>query len=485
MTYDEITLFWKFLQNKSMLSNYKWFYENHAFDKRSLDTFLDEVDAEDAILTAFDIGGAPTTIFNVKYWQSFNEKWQRTLKEFREKGMEAVPEPTVQCQHCGRVLPRFAFAYSPKGQLHKHCKECESGEWDRQRKEQERIDREKAELERLEQEIAERTANLQKTTKVCGHCGKRKLKSEFAANPSSPDGLDAWCKKCQTAAVNVTNEADKIKEREEASGAVVEDAPEPVAEPVAKTVSEPVVKPATVTAPVKPDKLTAPKLGEHDATLHYKKGQKSITLNSVLSKQIRDGEYTKCYLNPDRQMRQFLIFNRVEGANVTGASSMAQNLLNVNSAEIVRALAARFNLDEGDNYYLHITKNLAPKADVITVEVLLARTREQYARIAEKREDARRKGEDVPEYEDYEERPEPDRPEEVLTTDAHVQEDVPILEFTDFTETLAGLSSPQEVLQKVIDKGLVTERDIAAFLFNKGWELQEPVVVTKLKKFSI
>lgn len=521
MTYDEITLWRRWMRGKGTLNNFEYLYKSHRFDKRSLDEYLEDVSAEDVILSAFDFSGAGNTIFSFKYWKDLDSKWQLRLREFRDNG-DMIEAQTVVCINCKRQLPRSAFAMTNKGLLHKHCKECESGEWarqkreaEKQKKDKERLEKEiaqkQAELERIKaeqeaaqetaptpgmtiidsmrdnfrkQEIAAAQADINKTTKVCEHCGKRKLKSEFPENSAKPDGLDAWCKKCQDAASNVSAQADFLMERKERIQTMIDAAPKP-AEPAA-------VKP-TFAAPVKPDRLSAPRLGEHDATLHYKKGQKSITFNSVLSQQIRDGEYTKCYLNPDRQMRQFLIFNRMEGANITGASNLAQSLLNVNSAEIVRALAARFGLEEGDNYYLHITKNLASKADVITVEVLLARTREEYARLAEKREEATKKGldvpgEDIPEYENYTIN---DGQEENTAVATAVNgagskpEDAPILEFPDTTEMFAGLSSPQEVLQAVIDRGLATEHDIAAFLFHKGWELHEPVVVTKHKKFSL
>ena len=499
------------MQSKSDLNNFTYLYDHHKFDKRSLEEYLEDVAAEDVILSAFDFSGAGNTIFGFKHWKELNEKWMLKLTEFRNSGSLEIEEQKIYCPHCGRLLPRSAFATKSNGVLHKHCKECEGGVWDKQKKEREKEEKERekqekamrqlekeiaekqAKLERIsagiepvtspdeittinnraetaKQQIAEGQANLNKTTKVCSHCGKRKLKSEFPANPASEDGLDAWCKTCQTTATNVSAEADSKQEREER-------------------------KPA----PIKPDKLTAPKLGEYDATLHYKKGQKSITFNAVLSKQIRDGEFTKCYLNPDRKMRQFLIFNRVEGANITGASNLAQGLLNVNSAEIVRALAARFGLEEGDNYYLHITKNLAPKTDVITVEVLLARTREEYARIAEQREEARKKGktvpgEDVPEYEN--ESDADNRTEETVntptegradnTTEEIPQNDVPLIDFgLDFGDGQSAPPPAAEIIQMLIDRHLVTEHDMAAFLFQQGWELHEPVVVTKLKKFSL
>ena len=434
MTYDEITLWRRWMQGKGMLNNFEYLYNSHRFDKRELDEFLEDVAAEDVILSAFDFSGAGNTIFSFKYWKDLDSKWQLRLREFRDNG-DMIEAQTVVCINCKRRLPRSAFAMTNKGLLHKHCKECESGEWARQKREAEK---QKKDKERLEKEIAQKQAELERI----------KAEQEAAQETAPTPGIDA--------------------------------APKP---------AEPAVKP-TVAVPVKPDRLAAPRLGEYDATLHYKKGQKSITFNSVLSQQIRDGEYTKCYLNPDRQMRQFLIFNRVEGANITGASTMAQSLLNVNSAEIVRALAARFGLDEGDNYYLHITKNLSKVNEFMTVEVLLVRTREEYARLAEKREEARKKGkpipgDDVPEYEDdseVEERHE----EPTVSRHEEPAADSPLIDFgLGFGDGHSAPPPAGDILQMIVDRHLATERDSAAFLFQKGWELHEPVVVTRHKKFSL
>ena len=503
------------MQGKGILNNFTYLYDAHKFDKRSMEQYLEDVAAEDVILNAFDFTGAGNTIFGFKYWKDIDTKWQQKLAEYRQTGSADIPGEQIYCPHCGRLRPKSAFAFSAKGVLHKHCRECEGGFWDKQKKEREKQEKEREKQEKamrqLEKEIAEKQAKLErisaesmtinnraemakqqiadgqaglnKTTKVCDHCGKRKLKSEFSANPASPDGLDAWCKKCQTAATNVSAEADFLQEREERKQAIINAAPKPAAVSV--------VKPA----PIKPDRLVAPRLGEHDATRHYKKGQKSITFNAILSQQIRDGQYTKCMLNPDRSHRMFLIFNRVDGANITGASNLAQGLLNVNSADIVRALAARFNLEEGNNYYLHITKNLAPKADVITIEIIKVRTLDEYIRIVEQREEAEKKGrpvpgEDVPEYEveevaenRHEESVVNQHEESVVNRIEDSSSDFPMI---DFAPSLSDVNvTPEAVLQAAIDRGILTERDIAAFLCRKGWELHEPVVVTKLKKFSL
>jgi len=424
MTYNETILWQRFMQGKGVMNNFTYLYNAHKFDKRSLDEYLEDVAAEDVILSAFDFTGAGNTIFGFKYWKDMDAKWQVKLAEFREKGSIDIPEEQIRCPHCGRLRPRSAFSVGSKGQLHKHCKECEGGFWDKQRKEREKEEKEREKLEKerrqLEKEIGEKMAKLDRLT----------AKADAPAQADEPDAVE---------------------------------------------------QPVVTDAPMRSDALVAPKLGEYDATLHYKTAQKSITFNATLSAKIQEGQFTKCYLNSDKSHRQFLIFNRVEGANVTSASSRASMLVQVCSADICRSLAARFNLEVGDNYYLHITKDLAPKADVITIEILKVRTRDEYVKLAQHREEAEREGkpmpgEDVPEYYEMEE-PITEQPE---------QEDGPFVDFVD--DAPANKKSKvtaDDVLQAAIDKGVLTEHDIAAFLCRKGWELHEPVVVTKLKKFSI
>ena len=479
MTYDEITLFGRFLQDKSMQKNFAYFYENHRFDKRSLEEFLEQVDAEDAILSAFDLAGAPNTIFSPKYWQGLNDKWMKRLAEFRDEG-ERLDRQAIRCEHCGRMMPYSSFALNSKGQLHKHCRECESGEWDRKRKEEEARAKEQEKREKdmkvLEKEIAEKQAKLdrlaaeqqakaemvqipseamrdnqttpapptqegngdaEKTTKVCDHCGQRKPRSGFDESVTSPDGLQSWCRECQADAVAASDEAE--------------------------------VK-------------SAPKLGEYDATMHYKANEKRIVFNGVLSAQIKAAGLTKCYLSTERDGSQFLVFNGAEGANVTWAGSKTSVLAQVCSSSTCRQIAERYRLALGDNYYLHITKNLSHQNGIINVGVKQVRSREEYAAIAARREEKARlvPGRDVPEYEG------PDEEEHV---------DAPLIEFAgtgvikvpDASVTSAiPLSGrkPADLLQQLVDRGHLAERDIAKFLYDRGWKLQEPVVVTTHKKFK-
>lgn len=474
MTYNETILWQRFMQGKGVMNNFEYLYRSHRFDKRDLEQYLEDVEAEDVILSAFDFTGAGNTIFGFKYWKDMDEKWQVKLREFRNSGSIDIPEEQVFCPHCQRLLPRSAFGINPKGQLHKHCKECEGGWWDKQKKEREKAEKEQEKLEKqarqLEKEIGEKQAKLERLTgelpplqvaplekvsKVCSHCGKRKMRSEFDPSDSTEDGLQSWCRKCQTAAANVSMEADWRQEREERRFEIV---------------GHPSPKQTL-------DKFTAPKLGEYDATLHYKSTQKSITFNAVLSELLQKGQYTKCYLNSDRSHRQFLIFNRVEGANVVGVSSRSSMLLGINSAEICRTLAARFNLTMGDNFYLHITRNMSRTDSVVTIEVLAVRSREEYLAIAQRRE-----GKPV------EEEPKPQEvPAEV---DLPVKEEPKIVEqpkepepLLDFSADTGTPLSAEELIQQLIDKELATERDLAVFLHKQGWKLQEPV--RTYKKFTL
>lgn len=168
MTYDEITLFRRFLTDKGTLNNFEYFYANHRFKPVTIDAYYENVEAEDAILEAFDMGAAGNSIFNFQYWKKLDEKWQRKLEDFRETGKLNMAESKVYCPHCKRMMPKSSFRYNSKGQLHKHCMECEDGEWDRKRKEEEKEAKEQEKLEKqtrqLEKEIGEKQAKLQRLT---------------------------------------------------------------------------------------------------------------------------------------------------------------------------------------------------------------------------------------------------------------------------------------------------------------------------------
>ena len=452
MTYDEITVFRRFLQDKGVLSNFEYFYSAHRYDKIELNYFLEQVEPEGAILRAFDTECAGNSIFGQKYWEDMNKKWLKKLRDFHETGKmdEDIP---MTCPHCKRTLPKSSFVVGAKG-YHKHCKECESGEWDRRRKEEEKetkeLEEKLKEIQRLEKEIKDKQYSMavktsalnqigmNKTTKVCGHCGKRKLRSEFSPSETSEDGLQMYCNKCQNALANVSTQADIAAERK-----------------LEKEES----------------KQSAPKLGEYDATLHYKRAQKSITFNSVLSEQIMKGNFTKCYLNTDRQQRLFLIFNNAEGANVSTMMERSNNLACVYSTDICSALASKFHLELDDSYYLHITRNLSRVPGLITIEIIHARTKEEYAAIAKRREEEAK----LPQ--------EPSKVVEEKETPVELPESPAEFIQFDFGDKVTAPPKADELLQQLIDRHLASERDIAAFLHKRGWKLQEPV--TSYKKFTL
>ena len=151
----------------------------------------------------------------------------------------------------------------------------------------------------------------------------------------------------------------------------------------------------------------------------------------MLSDIVRRAGLTKCYIYADRKGCQFLVFNNAEGSNVTRATSRTSDLLQVCSSSICRQIAERFELRIGDNYYLHVTKNLAHTADIVNVEVKQVRTREEYAVIVAQREAAVKSGSapDIEETDDLmEEAPTP-------STDTN---DMPLIEFADIDDNHTG-----------------------------------------------
>ena len=148
MTYDEITLFRKFLTDKGTQNNFEYLYRSHKFDDRDLNKFMEETKAEAVIMSAFDFSGAKNTIFNYQYWKKLDERWQLKLREFRSTG-KIMEEACIQCANCKRVLPKSAFLYRTNGLLHKYCKECESGEYSKRMKETQQRENQKKEIEKI------------------------------------------------------------------------------------------------------------------------------------------------------------------------------------------------------------------------------------------------------------------------------------------------------------------------------------------------
>ena len=63
MTYDETTLWRRFMHSKATLNNFEYLFHSHRFYKRDLEQNLEDTAAEDVLLSAFDFSGAGNTIF--------------------------------------------------------------------------------------------------------------------------------------------------------------------------------------------------------------------------------------------------------------------------------------------------------------------------------------------------------------------------------------------------------------------------------------
>ena len=124
MTYNEITLFRRFMTNKGVLNNFEYLFEHHRFEPKTIDQYYDDTSADLVIMTAFDFSKCDRTIFNYAYWEKIDQKWQYCLKMFREEGKMENP-PELRCAKCGKMKPITAFNLGKKLVPHKYCKECE------------------------------------------------------------------------------------------------------------------------------------------------------------------------------------------------------------------------------------------------------------------------------------------------------------------------------------------------------------------------
>lgn len=174
MTYNEITLFRRFMTNKGVLNQFEYLFTNHGLEKKTVDQYYEDSNAEFVIMTAFDFSKCDRTVFNYQFWEKIDQKWQYCLKMYREEGkMENAPE--LRCAKCGKMKPVSDFHLGKNLVPHRFCKECET------------------------KVTATKVASSTTTTlifKTCGHCGKRKNIDEFYEDSKSPDGHRSYCKDC-------------------------------------------------------------------------------------------------------------------------------------------------------------------------------------------------------------------------------------------------------------------------------------------------
>ena len=197
MTYNEVTLFRRFMTNKGVLNNFEYLYQQHKFDMRPVAQYYEDTAADLVIMTAFDFDKCGSTIYSYSYWEKLDQKWQFCLKQFRLEGKMENP-PAQRCSKCGKMKPITEYILGKRLVPHKFCKECE-----------ENLVARKVEKNQRRDWLGQ---PAEKITKTCPHCGKRKSIDEFYKNASKKDGHQPYCKDCMREYIRVRLRA---KEKEQ------------------------------------------------------------------------------------------------------------------------------------------------------------------------------------------------------------------------------------------------------------------------------
>ena len=132
---------------------------------------------------------------------------------------------TKTCTKCGRELPisEFYAKAGSKDGLQTICKECHN------------------EATKKSREKKEAKDGLKPPTKLCKRCGRELPLVRFGKNASTKDGLQYWCKECQTR--KVTEAKAKKRAAEDSFLGKSEPEPEPLAEALPEIKEGPVPQP--------------------------------------------------------------------------------------------------------------------------------------------------------------------------------------------------------------------------------------------------
>lgn len=318
MTYNETTLFRNFLRDKGMLNNFEFFYEHHRFDKKSIVEYYDDTPAEQVIMTAFDFGKAQNTIFGYKYWDGLNEKWLKTLQNFRENGEKIDNHPLVRCGKCGKMLPEKEFRVRKNGLLHKFCIACEGGK----------------PLEK-------------KDTKVCARCGEEKPLDEFYSSTHTRDGKASYCKECSKELSRECYKEKKEKQYEQPNESDMED----------YTFYD-------FETPKKDSRIIA----EGTAVIYYRSKNKYLIFGKTESEEIRNNGLVRMRVRIDNITGAIhFVFNKTKGAMYKASGKNVKFTIN----DMVEFLMVHLRLErkEGSRHVINIGKNLSRISDCITYKV--------------------------------------------------------------------------------------------------------------------
>lgn len=133
-------------------------------------------------------------------------------------GNLAPQAKTKTCTKCGRELPisEFYAKAGSKDGLQTICKECHN------------------EASRRSRAKAQAQEGLKPKTKICSKCGRELPLVRFGKNASTKDGLQYWCKECQTRKVTEA----KAKKRAAEDSFLGKSEPEPEPAPLTEALPE-------------------------------------------------------------------------------------------------------------------------------------------------------------------------------------------------------------------------------------------------------
>ena len=323
MTYNEITLFRRFMTNKGVLNQFEYLFMNHGLEKKSVEQYYDDANAEFVIMTAFDFSKCDRTVFNYQFWEKIDQKWQYCLKMYREEGKMENP-PELRCSKCGKMKPISDFHLGKNLVPHRFCKECES------------------------KVTATKVATSDTTTpifKTCEHCGKRKNIEEFFEDAKSPDGHRKYCKDCMREAQRLrymeTNEPKKTSKMEDFTFFDFDKN---------GSVRERSIEPGT-------------------AAINYKKKNGYLSFGIDESKEIIKRNLMRMRVRLDNITGAIhFVFNAEQGA--TAVIKNKKNI-NLNNQQLVDFLCEKLKLEkkDGSRYIIKIGKNLSNTQGFITYNI--------------------------------------------------------------------------------------------------------------------
>lgn len=323
MTYNEVTLFRRFMTNKGVLNQFEYLFQNHGLEKKTVEQYYDDSSAEFVIMTAFDFSKCDKTVFNYQFWEKIDQKWQYCLKMYREEGkMENAPE--LRCAKCGKMKPITDYHLGKNLVPHKFCKECES---------------------KVTATKVATTDTTKPIFKICAHCGKKKNIDEFYEDSKSPDGHRTYCKDCM-------REAQRLRY---------------MTTPKEKTESINKMEDFTFFDFDKPNSVRDRAIDEGTAAINYKKKNGYLSFGQSESIGIARSELLKLRVRIDNITgAMHFVFNKDHGAAVTVRNS--KKSICICNQQLVDFLCERLNLEkkDGSRYIIKIGKNLSNTEDFVT-----------------------------------------------------------------------------------------------------------------------